>query len=186
MKYTNPFVLVLGAIAGGAVAVAFETWLISAGQPLFLLSPVFSGTLLAIAIVTLAIAWPVRRYTAAMRRVRELRRREHSGARLDADAMDAAASAASGRRVNAERAVFALALAKASALGGAVFLGAALGIAGMIFTRPGGFFGMEPTLLAGGCALLLLAAGLLAEFWCVLPPEDGDAESTSTGERAAV
>ncbi|WP_185714900.1 DUF3180 family protein [Gulosibacter macacae] len=183
MKYTNPFVLVLSAIAGGAVAVAFETWLISSGQPLFLLSPVFSGTLLATAIVTLAIAWPVRRYTAAMRRVRELRRRESA---LDPDALDAAARAASGKRVNPERAVFALALAKASALGGAVFLGAAIGIAGMIVTRPGGFFGIEQTLLAGGCALVLLVAGLLAEFWCVLPPEDGDAEQTSNGERAAV
>lgn len=185
MKYTNPLVLVLGAFAGSAVAVAFETWLLNSAQPLFLPSPVFSGTLLAIAMVTLAVAWPVRRYTAAMRRVRALRRHEKSNAQADSDAAEAAAREASAKRVNPERAVFALALGKAAGLGGTVFLGAALGVAGMIMTRSGGNFGIEQTLLAIGCAVLLLIAGLLAERWCVLPPEDGDAQPTGSSERAA-
>ena len=65
-------------------------------------------------------------------------------------------------------------LAKASALTGAILLGAGLGILIILFGRP-----VLPDwsllLPAGGlgvCSLVLVVCGLIAEWMCVLPPDD--------------
>ena len=67
-------------------------------------------------------------------------------------------------------------LAKASSLGGALLAGAGLGIAGYLLSRsviPAvGSVTMGIATAVG--AIVLLVAGLIAEHWCTIPPDDED------------
>lgn len=67
-------------------------------------------------------------------------------------------------------------LAKASALTGAILLGAGVGILIILFGRPvlPDWSLLIPAVGLGVCSLLLVIAGLIAEWMCVLPPDDPD------------
>ena len=67
-------------------------------------------------------------------------------------------------------------LAKASALTGSILLGAGVGILVILLGRPvlPDWNLLLPAIGLGVCALVLVVAGLIAEWMCVLPPDDTD------------
>lgn len=80
------------------------------------------------------------------------------------------------KRVDPVHAVRVLAFAKASAMAGAVIAGAMVAVIAFVLTRPVISDTLFPLALAGfGGAVVLLVAGLVAESWCVLPPDEPDA-----------
>lgn len=70
-------------------------------------------------------------------------------------------------------------LAKASALTGAILLGAGSGIVLFLLGRPvlPAWGLLTPAVGLVVCSLILVVAGLIAEWMCVLPPDDPDADS---------
>ncbi len=79
-----------------------------------------------------------------------------------------------GKRPDPFRAVRAVALAKASAVLGALMAGFAGGLASFVFTRPVAPSGESLAILIATAvsAIGLMIAALLAESFCVLPPDD--------------
>jgi len=112
--------------------------------------PVVSVVMIAgLAVAVLVVAWPVRRWNAGER----------------------------DRPLNPLRAARTVALAKAAALAGAVLTGGWVGYVGValpvvaLTTQPGRTAASAAVVLA---SLGLTVAGLVAERWCVIPPEDDD------------
>ncbi len=102
-----------------------------------------------LAVAVLSAAWPVRRWNAGRR----------------------------DRVVDPLRAARVLALAKASAFAGTVMTGGWLAVVGLALPLLGIPAQAERALLGGVLVLASLAlsvAGLLAERWCMIPPEDDD------------
>lgn len=183
-RRTSPLTLILLAFAAGVLAWVAESWLVGSGRALFVAPLTMPITLVLVAIVLLVLAWPIRAYTRDLRRRRDaLEGREDASAR-DADAGTGGDGRAprgrSSKRVDPLLAVRVLAFAKASSLAAAVIGGAAVAILAFVVTRP--VIG-EPLLLPAiaGVAgpVVLLVAGLIAESWCVLPPDGRE------GQRAA-
>ena len=112
--------------------------------------PLVSVVMVAgLAVAVLVVAWPVRRWNAGAR----------------------------DRPLNPLRAARTVALAKAAALAGAVLTGGWTGYVGValplvaVTSQPG------RTAAAGAVVLAsvgLTVAGLVAERWCMIPPEDDD------------
>ncbi|MGO1544806.1 MAG: DUF3180 domain-containing protein [Gulosibacter sp.] len=180
MTRTNPWLLLLLVLAGGAVGWAAETWLTSNGSGTLLPSMPFSITLLGLAVVVLAIAWPVRRYTVAVRKANEALDRSHRHGNGAAETQDAQAAAreVSRLRVDPFRATFAVALAKASSLAGSLFMGGSAAALTWLLTRTVVGSGVAESVFATIAAAVLVIAGIIAESWCVLPPEDGEGAET--------
>lgn len=180
MTRTNPWLLVLLGIAGGVVTWAAEVWLTSTGGGSLLPSIAFAITLVAIAVVVLAFAWPVRRYTSALRKAdadRDAARRQGKDA-VGRDA-EAAARDVAKYRVDPFRATFAVALAKSASLAGSVFFGGAVAVLAWLTSRTVIGAGVAETVTALVAAGLLVIAGLIAESWCSLPPENGESASAA-------
>lgn len=186
MTRSNPLTLVLVALAGGVAAWAFEVWLVTSGAAAFAPSPAFGITLLVLALAVLAVAWPVRRYTAGIRAARdaEERARDALAESPERAAADAAGRDAAKRRVNPFRAVYALAFAKASSLAGSIFAGAMLGAVAFLLTRTVIGSGVPAAVFSTVAALVLVIAGLVAESWCVLPPDEGGTETAPEASAA--
>lgn len=152
MKRTPP-VLVLVLLAGGAVAgLLVQQWLAVGGRP-GLIPPVsLAIVLVAIALIVVGLAIPVRRAVNGER-----------------------------RRVDPFYALRVLVLAKASALTGALLAGVAVGSVVFLLTRtvPAlGSVGYSVGMAVGG--VLLLGGGLIAEEMCrIPPPTDEDDENTA-------
>jgi hypothetical protein len=117
--------------------------LVMTGRPA-LVPPVTLGPALAVlGGVLLLVAWPVRQ------------------------------AARGKRRIDYRHATSVLGFAKASSTVGALLAGAALGAVAFFASRAVVADGAILALAAGaGGALVQLVAGLLAEHWCVLPPDD--------------
>lgn len=82
-----------------------------------------------------------------------------------------------GRRIDPIAAVTIVQLAKASAVGGALMFGATLGLLAFVVSRPVVVEAVIPSNIGGVVAsLVLVIAALVAESWCVLPPQDPDGE----------
>jgi uncharacterized membrane protein (DUF485 family) len=173
MTRTSPWRLVLLFVAAAVVMWALQSWITAGGSATLVPSIPFGVTLVVIGAVALALAWPVRRYTQALREANEAHRRD-AGRREDTRAEDSA----HWRRVDSQRATFALALAKASSLGGSIFAGACAATVLWLASRTVVGAGMPIAVFSLVCAALLLIAGVIAESWCALPPDDG-AESAS-------
>ena len=148
MKHTRVSTLVLlGAlgIVGGAFA---ETLLATGGRPIVIPQLGLPVALVAIAVILVLLALPIRRLT-------------HGKAKAPIDPYYAT-------RV--------LMLAKACALVGAVLGGLSIGVVGYLLTRSvlpdGGPIGLTVSTLVGSG--ILLAAGLIAERMCTIPPADPD------------
>ncbi|SJM59684.1 DUF3180 family protein [Gulosibacter sp. 10] len=176
MTRTNPWLLVLFALAGGAVTWAIETWLTAAGARLFVPAPPFGITLLVMAVVVLVVAWPVRRYTQALRRALDARA-EPGGE--DAAKSEAAAREAARLRVDPFWATFAVALAKAGSMAGSLFAGCGAAVIAWLATRTVVGGGVAEPVFAAVASAALVVAGLVAESWCALPPDDGAEEGAA-------
>ncbi|MDJ1370971.1 DUF3180 domain-containing protein [Gulosibacter molinativorax] len=179
MTRTNPWLLVLLAVAGGAITWAIEAWLTSSGSGSLVPSIAFAITLVVMAAVVLAIAWPVRRYTAALRRAdaaRDKAKRVKDASTQDAES---AAREVAKYRVDPFRATFAVALAKAASLAGSVFVGGSAAVVAWLTSRTVIGDGVVEAVIALIASALLVVAGLIAESWCSLPPENGDAATTA-------
>lgn len=121
------------------------------------------AVIVLLAVGTLAAAWPIRQWTAGNR----------------------------DRRVDPLRAARTVALAKASVLTGAVVTGFWGAFALTVLPRvevPAQTERAVATLLAVVASVALLVAGLLAERWCRIPPEDDNRDphrlSTPDGSAA--
>jgi hypothetical protein len=148
MKRTS-IPLLLGLVAiGAAVAYLGELFLQTSGG--ITLVPPYSIeiTLLVVAVAVLAMAVPVRRRITGKRR----------------------------EPLDPFYAVRVAVLAKASALTGAILLGAGVGILIILFGRPvlPDWSLLLPALGLAACSLVLVVSGLIAEWMCVLPPDDPD------------
>ncbi|WP_380169174.1 DUF3180 domain-containing protein [Jannaschia sp. R86511] len=103
----------------------------------------------ALAFALLVVAWPIRRWNAGER----------------------------DRAVDPLRAARTVALAKASALAGALLTGGWVGFVGValpavtLTSQPGRVVASAAVVLA---SVGLTVAGLVAERWCMIPPEDDD------------
>jgi hypothetical protein len=134
------------ALAGGVLGWLLQVGLAAAG--LAVLVPPYSlpVTLAAIAIVVVAVGWPIRQ----------------------------SVHGTSTRRVDPFRAMRVLLLAKASTLVGSLLGGAAVGVGVYLLSRP--VLPPVPSLVATAvsvvAAILLVVCGLLVEHWCRIPPED--------------
>lgn len=151
MKRTNVSPII-GLVLGGAVfGYILELILQTSGGRLVLPPYTLSVTLFVIAVAVLLLAIPIRRRVTGKRKA----------------------------PLSPFYAVRVAVLAKASTLVGSLLVGFALGILIDVLLRP-----TTPTweLLGPGIAELissavLLAAGLIAEFLCTLPPDDDDKET---------
>jgi len=145
---TKPLHLVLLAALGATLAWFLQTALVAAGSAVVIPPVTLAFALALIGAIVIVMALPVRKVA---RRV--------EGARVDP--------------FYATRVVM---LAKASSLSGSLLAGAGLGIAAYLVTRsviPGvGSVAMALATAAG--AIILLVAGLVAEYMCTLPPDDDD------------
>ena len=117
------------------------------------------GVIALLAVGTLAAAWPIRQWNAGQR----------------------------DRRVDPLRAARTVALAKASALTGALVTGLWGAFAATSLPRLD-VEAQSDRAAAAGLALLasigLLAAGLIAERWCRIPPDDDEASRVPDGSAA--
>lgn len=175
---TNPLLLALYAVACGVVMWAVETWVTAARGAAFVPSIALGATLVALAIAAFVLGWPIRRYTASLRKL-------HDAAQAHEDTNELRRTAAS-NRIAPERATFVLAFAKAIALAGSMFLGGCAGVTVYLATRTVASGRVGESLVSTIAAVVLLVAGLIVESWCMLPPDgpESDAEESAEGMRA--
>lgn len=151
MKRTAPAALALLALGGGVVAFLAELAIAASGLPI-IIPPISLGlTLIALGVGVVLLAWPVRRAVRSKVKV----------------------------HVDPFRALRVAVLAKASAFSGALFAGAGLGLLVYLLSRSvapvTSSLWLAIAMAAGG--LILMIAGLIAEHFCVLPPDDRDNEA---------
>jgi hypothetical protein len=135
-------------VLGAAVLWFVETALAASGRPVVIPPFTLAVALVLIGVIIVAMAWPVRRVARGDRT----------------------------KRVDPFYATRVVVLAKASSLGGALLAGGGLGIAGYLLSRsvlPAvGSVTMGVATAVG--AVVLLVGGLIAEYWCTIPPDDPD------------
>jgi len=144
---TKPVTLVLFAVFGAAAAWLLEIALIAAGQPAAVPPTTLALALAVIGVLDVALAVPIRRAV-----------RDRTRARIDP--------------FYATRVAV---LAKASSLAGSLLAGVASGILIFLTTRSVlavGSVVMAVATIVG--AVVLLVAGLIAENFCSIPPDDDD------------
>ncbi len=148
MKRTSAAALIGLGVVGLVVGFLGELAASGAGVAVFVPPLTLPITLVAVAIIIVAFAVPIRRSVRGR----------------------------SSRRIDPFQAMRIVVLAKACSLSGALLTGGGVGILVYVFTRdvlPGGN-AVLLTVLATVGAVLLLVAGLVAELFCTLPPNDGD------------
>jgi O-antigen ligase len=144
---TRPVPLVLFAAAGAAAVWLLEIALLSNGRPAAVPPTTLALALAVIGILDLALAIPIRKAV-----------RDRTRSRIDP--------------FYATRVAV---LSKASSLAGALALGVGVGILIFLLTRS--VLAVGSVLLAGATvvgAIVLLVAGLVAEYFCSIPPDDDD------------
>lgn len=155
MTRTRPGPLVALAVIGTVVGFLLQIGLAAASLPKLRVEYTFAVTIGLIALVIVILAVPVYRAT-------------HGPLRQPIDSFYAT-------RV--------LALAKASSLAGALLVGLGLGLALDLLIRSSTTTGdlVARDLSTLGSSILLLAAGLIAEFLCRVPPQDDDDDHSDRG-----
>jgi hypothetical protein len=155
MTRTSPGPLIALGVIGTVVGFLLQIGLAAASLPKLRVEYTFAITIGLIAIVIVILAVPVYRAT-------------HGPLRQPIDSFYAT-------RV--------LALAKASSLAGALLVGLGLGLALDLLIRSSTTTGdlVARDLSTLGSAILLLAAGLIAEFLCRVPPQDDDDDHSDRG-----
>jgi hypothetical protein len=152
---TSATAIVLTVLIAGVLAWLLEGMLVMSGRAA-IVPPLTLGPALALlAAVLLLVAWPVRQ------------------------------AAQGKRRIDYRHATAVLGFAKASSIVGALLGGLALGALAFFATRTvvAADAVLALAIVAVG-ALVQLAAGLIAEHWCVLPPDDEDEAAARAGSPA--
>jgi hypothetical protein len=155
MKRTNITTLVLLALIGGIGGGFLETVLASAGRPIVLPPLTLGLALLAIGIMVVVLALPIRKLTRGK----------------------------ATQPIDPFYSTRVLVLAKASALSGSLVTGFGAGVLVYLLSRPVvpgiGSVVLAIATLVGAAGLL--AGGLVAEHMCTIPPNDDDDDQ---GDRA--
>ena len=146
MKRTRVSALLALALGGGVLAYLLELLLQSSGANVVLPPLSLTLTLVPLAIAVILLAIPVRRSVTGKRKA----------------------------PIDPFYALRVAVFAKASSLAGSLLLGAASGILIFLLGRPIAPSGAMSTLVISEMvgSALLVAAGLIAEFLCTLPPDD--------------
>jgi hypothetical protein len=158
MKRTRPTSLIGLGVLGLVVGFLGEFAAASSGLAVFVPPLTLPITLVAVAIIVVAFAVPIRR----------------------------AVRGRSSRRIDPFQATRIVVLAKACGLSGALLTGAGIGILLFIFTRdvlPASNAVLLSALGTAG-AVVLLIAGLVAEYFCTLPPDDKDDDPEAARARS--
>lgn len=154
MKRTAPVTLALLALGGTVVGFLAELAIAASGRPIIVPPISLALTLVALGVVVVALAWPIRRAVKATVRT----------------------------HVDPFRAMRVAVLAKASSLSGALLGGAGLGLLLYLLSRQtvpaAATVWMAVATAVGGA--LLLVAGLIAEHFCAIPPD----KNTTDTEKA--
>jgi hypothetical protein len=148
VKRTTPVSLIVLGLVGAAAMFLLETALVAAGMPRWEPSLSLPIALVVIAALVVVLAVPVWRTTRGK----------------------------TTERVDPFYATRVVLLAKASALAGGLLAGAGIGLLAYLWFRPATIAGgsVLMALAAIGGSALLLAAGLVAEHLCTVPPDDRD------------
>lgn len=146
MNRTSAGALTLWALAGVAAGFGLDHLLTITGRATFTPSGFLPVLLLLLAAAVLALAWPVRR------------------------------SLRGGKRIDPFRAVRAVTLARASSVLGAILTGFGVGLMTFLASRPvSPPVGSTVAMIAlAVSALVLIAAGVIAEQFCTLPKDRDD------------
>jgi hypothetical protein len=146
VKRTSAAALIGIAIAGAAIGWLLQVGLNAGGLPSFIPPATLYSVLFVLAFGLLLLGRPVRRLVRG----------------------------AATRPLDPFFAMRVLVLAKASALTGALLVGAAVALLGYGLVRTGSVVmpGFWPDVLTGLGALALGLAGLIVEWWCRIPPQD--------------
>ncbi len=158
MKRTRPTSLIGLGVLGVAVGFLIELAASGMGIAVFVPSLTLPITLVAVAIIIVAFAIPIRR----------------------------AVRGRSSRRIDPFQAMRIVVFAKACSLSGALLTGVGAGILLYLLTRdvlPASNAVLLTALGTAG-AVILLVAGLIAEFFCTLPPEDEDDDPETARARS--
>ena len=150
MKRTHASTLVAFTLSGLVFGYLGELSIVTAGSKALVPPISLPVTLVGVAVIVIALAWPIRR----------------------------AVKGKATKHLDPFRAMRTAVLAKACSLSGAFVFGIGIGIALFVLTRSV-LPAAETVWLAIATAIgaaLLLAAGLLAEHFCTLPPDDTDLE----------
>ncbi|HXH34302.1 MAG TPA: DUF3180 domain-containing protein [Plantibacter sp.] len=148
MKRTSATPLIVLAAVGVVFGYLLEVATVSAGRASIIPPVTLAVFLVAIAIVLVALSWPIRRSTTGR----------------------------ATRRIDPFRAMRVAALAKASSHAGSLVAGAAIGILLFLLTRPIvpalGSFWLVIASIVGSVALVV--AALVAEWFCTVPKDEDD------------
>lgn len=150
MKRTPASTLIAFTLSGLVIGYLGELSIVTAGSKALVPPISLPVTLVGVAVIVVALAWPIRR----------------------------AVKGKATKHLDPFRAMRTAVLAKACSLSGALVFGIGIGIALFVLTRtvlPAGETVWLAIATAVGAALLL-AAGLIAEHFCTLPPDDTDLE----------
>jgi hypothetical protein len=148
MNRTRPTSLLGLGVVGLVVGFLGELGASATGMAVFIPPLTLPITLVAVAVIIVAFAVPIRR----------------------------AVRGRSARRIDPFQATRIVVLAKACGLSGALLTGAGIGLLAYLLSRdvlPGGS-AILLTVLATVGAVVLLVAGLIAESFCSLPPDHDD------------
>ncbi len=149
MKRTNPWFLLGLTPLGFGVGFGLDWALVSRGGTAIPVPWTLSVSLVLIGIAVVALGTRVRRAVHPER----------------------------SRRIDPIAAVTIVQLAKASATGGALMVGAMVGLLAFVTSRPVVIETVIPSNIGGVvAALILVALAFVAESMCVLPPQDPDGE----------
>lgn len=154
MKHTSASNVLLAIVVGATAGYLLQLLFVSGGLAMLIPPITLPATVVIAAVAVVVMAWPIRK---AIRGTRQ-------------------------RPVNSLYASRVVVLAKASTLSGAILLGFTAGLALFVFTRPVTPITSTTVILIASIisSLLLLIAGLVAERFCTLPPDD--TEGTLVGE----
>lgn len=159
MTRTKLSTLLVFAAFGAGAGFLLQVGLASAGMQRFRLEYPLAISLVFLAAAVIVLAVPIRRATRAPVRT----------------------------RIDPFHATRVVLFAKASALAGAIIAGAAAGILLELLVRGGGFTADNPlrSVAALVGAVVLLAAGLIGEWLCTVPPRDDDRDPDPAGSVGA-
>ena len=156
MSRTGASTVVLLAIIGGALGWLLEFALVAMGRPIAVPPATLSVALVGIGTVVVLMALPVWRVVRGT----------------------------ATKRIDPFYATRVVVLAKASSLAGALLTGGMAAVTVFVLTRSvlPAVGSIALTVAALVCAVLLLAAGLVAEKMCTLPPRDDGTRTTQLSE----
>ncbi|HEY0249198.1 MAG TPA: DUF3180 domain-containing protein [Gryllotalpicola sp.] len=150
MKRTHPTTLIMVGLIGTVVGLLTDAALTATGHAVVVVPITLAVTLVAIGAVVVVMAWPIRR---AIRGTAPL-------------------------RIDPFRAARTAVLAKACSVIGALLAGLPLGLLFYMLTRTvlGDAGNLWQTVSAVVAGALLMTAGLIAEWFCTLPPPSSGEE----------